>query len=109
MLHKKYRVNKNLIGKIVREGKGFYHDLFTLKILKSKKLINPQFVVIVPKKVNKRAVVRNKIKRKFRASFAVLIEQNNAQNAYYCVIVKNERISKFKSGEIVKMLERYIV
>jgi len=66
MLPKNNRLkNKKEFKEIFRKGKGFEKDFLFLKIKKNNsKKIKVGF--IVPKKVNKKAVVRNKIKRRLR-------------------------------------------
>ena len=67
MLAKKNRLRKKKdFGEILKKGKGFKQDFLILKIAKNK-LKQTRFGFIVSQKVSKKAVVRNKIKRRFRA------------------------------------------
>jgi ribonuclease P protein component len=66
MLPRKYRINRQLFKEIFAKGKSFHSDLIFLKIadLADK---NSCFTFVVPIKTVKKAVRRNKIKRRARA------------------------------------------
>ena len=63
MLKKKYRLPK---GAVFSKSESFSSPFFTLRI-KNNKLGNSRFGFIVSKKIDKRAVVRNRIKRLIRS------------------------------------------
>ncbi len=64
MLPKKYRLRlKNDFDRLFKEGKFIGQAFLTLGFVKNK-LDNSRFAVIVAKKVSKKAVIRNSIKRK---------------------------------------------
>lgn len=87
MFNKVSRLRKNKeIEQVFKEGKAFYTDLCGLKV-KENSLFRPRFAVVVGKKVSKKAVERNLIKRRIRASIKENIEQLN-QKFDYVIIAK---------------------
>ncbi len=59
------RINKELFKKVFSSGKNVYSDFIFLKKLKIKEK-NKFFSFVVSNKISKRAVVRNKIKKRAR-------------------------------------------
>ena len=82
---KQYRLSdKILIKKCAKVGNKKYSNFFIVKKLES---INKQFVIVVSKKYDKRAVGRNLIKRQCKA----IIYQNIdiIDSGIYMIIIKN--------------------
>jgi ribonuclease P protein component len=66
MLAKVNRLKKKKdIEKVFEKGKGFKEDFLILKIVKND-LENSRFAFVVPRKISKKATLRNKIKRRLR-------------------------------------------
>ena len=66
MLPKENRLKKKKdFERVFKEGRGFQEDFFFLKIVKNNLKIS-RFGIIVSQKVAKKAVVRNKLKRRLR-------------------------------------------
>lgn len=65
MLSKKHRIDKKLFGEILKKGKNYNSDLISLKIAPCAGS-NPLFGFVVSKKTAKKAVARNKLKRRGR-------------------------------------------
>lgn len=64
MLLKANRLTKETDFKLLaRKGRPFYSSLFTIKILKVE-AVDSRFGVVISTKVSKKAVIRNKIKRR---------------------------------------------
>lgn len=59
------RIDKELFEKVFSSGKGVHSDLLFLKFSKTKGK-DAFFSFVVPKKVSKKAVARNKLKRRAR-------------------------------------------
>lgn len=77
MLPKINRLKKNKdFEQVLKRGQFFRQDFLTLKILPNK-LKNNRFGFIVSSKVSKKAVLRNKIKRRLRA---LILSQLNELN-----------------------------
>ena len=72
MLANEHRLRrKNDFASVFKKGKGFKKDFVFLKVIKNK-LRESRFGFIVGNKVSKKAVVRNKIKRRLRG----IVEKN---------------------------------
>jgi len=73
MLEKKNRLTSNdLFKKVFQGGERLDNKLFSISFRKNN-LVSPRFAVIVSTKVSKSAVVRNKLKRRIRASLKEFI------------------------------------
>ena len=65
MLPKTNRIQKKDIHpNQISKGKIIQEKFFGIKVTKSEKTLPPRFLVIISKKIDKRAVVRNKTKRR---------------------------------------------
>lgn len=71
MLSKGKRVNKDLFDEIIKKGLFFSNRYFSLRFLKNGLIIG-RFSVAVPKKVEAKAVARNKAKRRTNAALREL-------------------------------------
>ncbi len=77
MLSTKNRLRKKKdIEKVLKEGNGFCKDFLVLKAKKNKEG-KSRFGFIVSQKVSKKAVIRNKIKRRFREVVKGMIKKTN--------------------------------
>lgn len=73
MLATEYRLRKKGdIDRVWKHGRSFVTPIFSLKYLKSD-LPGTRFAVIVGTKVHKRAVIRNKAKRRLREALRVAL------------------------------------
>jgi ribonuclease P protein component len=68
LLPKKNRLPAFKIPAVIKNGKHFVSTSLTLIIQSKKtdKIYGPRIAIIVPKKISKQAVMRNKIKKKLR-------------------------------------------
>lgn len=62
MLSKKKRVTRKLFNEIIETGKTFSTPFFVFRYFYNKN--TPRYTFVIPKKIVKKAVNRNKIKRK---------------------------------------------
>ena len=79
MLAKKYRLRKNIeFVATYAQGKYISSQYLTLNIgkLKPHNDFISKVAFVVSKKIDKRAVVRNKIKRRMREAYKLLIKEN---------------------------------
>ena len=75
MLQQKNRIRKKKeIEEIFKKGKGFKQDFLILKTNKNN-LDTCRFAFIVSKKISKKAVIRNKIKRRLREAVRLKIKE----------------------------------
>jgi ribonuclease P protein component len=81
MLEQKNRIKKKKeIEEIFKKGQSFKQDFLILKTLKNN-LTFSRFCFVVPKKVSKKAVDRNKIKRRIRQAVRLITNfENNTDN-----------------------------
>lgn len=108
MISKKARIAKKDIPNIVRRGKRFSGKGFDIKVWFDNTLESPKFTIIVSKKVDKSAVKRNLIKRKFRAAIFEILKENSLQifkNANYIIIIRSPEVAELKSTEISALLK----
>lgn len=83
---KQYRLtNKIIISSCAQKGKRSYSNFF---IIKKQDSLQKQFAIVVSKKYDKKAVVRNRIKRQIR--YILLKHINQIKNGNYLIIVKSE-------------------
>lgn len=92
MLPKKNRIGKDLIMKVVKQGKNFSTQNAYLKVLIDRQ-INSAFAFVVSGKVSKKATERNKLKRRARNITAKLLKDIK-QNVCAAVFFKKEIIGK---------------
>ncbi len=94
MLSKKFRLDPKKIPFVARSGKRRENDLIILKSISDEHLANPFLAISISIKIDKRAVVRNRIKRKIRAVLRELLDDNKIKNGLYLVIVKTDKIAE---------------
>lgn len=98
MLAQKNRLTKKKDFDLVfKKGKSSFNDYLGIKILKNK-LDYPRFGVIVSSKISKKAVVRNKIKRRIKD--VLRRERKNISNNIDCVVITLPLIKKADYNEI---------
>ena len=88
MLPKQYRLTKNKdFARVAQQGKIIFSHVLNLKFIKNN-LNYSRFGIIVSLKVSKKAVIRNKIKRRIRA---ILKENlfNIIQNYDFMILTKS--------------------
>jgi len=103
MLPKKYRLSKKKeFDFVFNNGKSSYGKLLGVKIAKNDLPLS-RFGILVGSKIDKRAVVRNKTKRRLRA----IIYENldKIKKGYDCVIITLPLIKEACYQEIKKDLE----
>jgi len=85
MLFNRNRLRKKKdFEKVLKEGKSFREDSLVLKIKKNK-LQEVRFGFIVSQKVSKKAVIRNKVKRRLRE--AVKEEINKIRKGFDIILI----------------------
>lgn len=90
MLPKKYRlVSKKDFARIAKKGKRSYGKLLTLVYMPSAEPNTYRYGLVISKKVSKRAVVRNKIKRQISSYLAGRMHQNKLHAINAMILVKS--------------------
>ena len=73
MIAKKYRISRESISFILRKGESFTSDFFILKFTKNNSDCF-RFACIVSKKIDKKAVIRNKFRRRIYEAIRLNME-----------------------------------
>jgi ribonuclease P protein component len=103
MLVRKNRLRKKKdFEEVLKKGKAFKQDFLVLKVLKSK-LKQTRFGFIVSQKVSKKAVLRNKVKRRFRA--ITRGKEKELKKGLDIVIIALSSTEKKDFWEIKKVIE----
>lgn len=98
MLNKINRLRKTKeINTAFKSKKSFYSDFFGVKVIENSLIIN-RVAIIISANVSKKAVERNRIKRRLKASFI----KNNKQmkQGFDFIVIVNKNISEKKFLEI---------
>ncbi len=104
MLAKINRLKKNKdIQKVFEKGRIFKQDLLILKIL-SNDLNESRFTFVVSKKFSKKAVTRNKIKRKLRE--IVYLNLKKIQKGVDVIIIASPGLELKDFKEIKEMISK---
>lgn len=108
MLPKKNRLKKKKdFEQIFKQGRGFKVDSLYLKI-KENNLDSSRFGFIVSKKVSKKAVLRNKIKRKLREIIRLRLKKKDVKIGVDAAIVvmPGFDLRDFAEVNVSKLLEK---
>jgi ribonuclease P protein component len=98
MLPKEYRLTKRKdFENIFKNGKFFYNKYVTVKYLKNE-LDLPRLAFVVSNKISKKAVERNKIKRRLRAIFYSGLK--DVRPGFDYVLIVKLTIKDLKFGEM---------
>ncbi len=96
MLSTKNRLRrKKDIEKVLKEGNGFYKDFLVLKARKNKER-ESRFGFIVSQKVSKKAVIRNRIKRRFREVVKGMIKKTNKNTDIILIALPGTETKNFE-------------
>lgn len=88
---------------IKKKGKLIQTPLFSLLILKTKDRKGPKFGFIVSKKIDQRAVVRNRIRRLLREGAKEILPKMN--NNLKVIVLAKQSLKKAGLTDIVKELK----
>lgn len=102
---KTLRLDPKEIPFISRKGLRIVQPHMDIRVWRDNNLEYPLFSVSISTKVDKRATVRNKIKRKIRVVFFDLSKQGIVKKGKYVLIVKNRELLNMNLDEIRKELE----
>ncbi len=105
MLARKHRINKSLFKEILAKGKNYNSDLISLKTAPCAGS-NPLFGFVVSKKTAKKAVTRNKLKRRGRYIVKKYLSSFKKGAANIIFFKKGSETLKFSELE-EKMLELF--
>lgn len=104
MLPTQYRLDPHLIPLIAKKGKKIYSRKLLVKYLE-KPAVYPKFAISISKKINKKAVIRNRIKRKLRAGILASISRQSKIPKYnYLLIVLCDSLLDLSHKDIENLL-----
>lgn len=93
---------------LYKNGQTHRSRLFNLKLVKNTKRKNPRFVVVVSKKVSKKAVVRNRIRR--RVYEYIQTQVPNFNDIYdMSFIVTSVEVAEMDYSELTDQLHQLLV
>lgn len=112
MLIKKQRLKKENIPRVLKKGRVFSSENIYIKVVFEQ--TDVAFAFVVSKKVSKKAVVRNKIKRRAREATKMAIKNRNNKKGVSVVVflkpgvlsktfkeIQNELLCLYKKAKIV--------
>jgi ribonuclease P protein component len=106
MLPKKNRLTRQELDRVFKEGKTISGDYLYLKFLPSEDKALTQISAVVPKTISKKAVIRNRFRRKIYNSILASAKTPPIKG----VVVINKDISKLSepqlNNEINKLLNK---
>ena len=106
MLPKENRLKlKKDFETVFRKGKSFNQDILLLKVLENDSNIK-RFGFIVSRKISKKAVMRNKIKRRLREAVGARLKK--ARDGVDCVLVALPGIEKKDFADIEKSVDNLL-
>lgn len=98
MLSKKFRLPGHLVFQVINKGNAFHSPLFVLKHLdlakialaKDEKLSGKAyFSVLVSKKISKKAITRNLVKRRMSEAIKKVLDKNKLSGFYVFMVKKD--------------------
>ena len=95
MLAKKHKIsNRKLIPKIINNGKSLNTSLFVIKYLYNQEEIS-HFGVVTSQKISKKAVERNKIRRRIFEAIRLYIKENpkHSKNINAVILTKKSTLN----------------
>jgi len=101
----KNRVSKKNIEDVIKEGQKIYSESFLIKRKKNNLNIN-RFAVVVSKKISKRAIFRNLVKRRFLNSIQNYFKNNSTNIDFFdYVIIVSPKQKDFSYKKVANELE----
>ena len=110
MLSKELRLEKKEIPQIAKKGKRFDNEYFFTRAWFDDSLSKPQFAISISVKIDKRSAIRNRIKRKLRASIMDLVSESpDFRKGKYLIIVKSRDLLDLDNSKISEAIKKVIV
>ena len=104
MLKKDQRLKTRDIPHLARKGKKIVSDGFEVRVWWDNK-IKPAFSISISTALDKRAVVRNKVKRKFKVTILDLQKNKYVfRNGKYLFIIRDLKVLDFNTAELGRLI-----
>lgn len=107
MIAKKYRIDRNLIPYILRKGQSFESKLFIIRFINNEKG-HPRYRTIVSKKINNKATIRNKLRRRIYESAQKATKAVSNPKEADMMLIPKKLITKAKYQEIEEDIKKLI-
>jgi ribonuclease P protein component len=106
VIPKKYRLDRQSIKRVFESPQKIYLDGFSVYYQTTEDY--PKCAIIIPIKVSKKAVVRNRIKRIFKHAFFQLVRENHAPKIHAVFIVNPDFDIKKKSTDLYQIFKIHL-
>lgn len=107
MYKKRHRLTKNKeFENVFKKGRSSFDNIIGIKIAKNSKNI-VRFGIVVSTKISKKAVERNKIKRRIRSILNKKL--NNIENGYDIVIITLPTIKEKSFEDLLKSITKHFI
>ena len=108
MLPKNRRINTTLFAEVLKNGRSFYSKNISLSVFHKIGLYNTRFAFVVSKKVAKRAVDRNLLRRRGYSALLDVVDNTKPSFANIIFLKKGSESLKFKDfkEEIIELLKK---
>ncbi len=108
MLASMYRFHRrNHVNRVFKQGKTSRSGCFMMKYRLDEQLSSPRFAIAVSKKVDKRAVVRNRIRRRVFEVIRLQLPQL-ASNLEAVVVVNDASVATMKPEELAEHIDKLL-
>lgn len=106
MLSAKYRIPKSHILDVIKKGNTKIGEGFYIKYILDDAIANSLYSFSVSTKVSKSSVIRNRLKRLFKAAVCELETEGKLKKGSYAFVIKSSELRNLKSDEVVSMIQR---
>jgi len=107
MISKKFKIPKKNIALILKKGESFDSKLFVVRFWENK-VGFPRFRIIVSTKFAKKAVDRNKTRRRIYEILRLIIKENSTLRPLDIVLIPKKQILSKEYKEISQMTEELV-
>ncbi len=107
MIAKKFKIPKKHIALILKKGESFDSKLFVVRFWENK-IEFPRFRIIVSTKFAKKAVDRNKIRRRIYEALRLITKEKSNLRHLDIVFIPKKQILKKEFQEIYKAAEELV-
>jgi ribonuclease P protein component len=107
MIPQKLRIKTQKLKEIFKQGKK--KSFPELSIYYQNNVYSyPRISIVIPKKLHKKAVFRNKIKRRLKHILRDLIKERKIKPRDYVFVVKSIKLKEEKFAKLKEKIEKYI-